>query len=229
MPKKYDVALSFAGEDREYAEELTKLLTTDGYLVFYDRYEEATLWGKDLYSHFSSVYKDQAKYCVMFLSQHYAKKLWTRHERESAQARAFKENQEYILPIRIDDTEIPGILQTVGILDLREKGIQGVYKALVEKLGAQTGTIDKQTGVAAIEEFGKYTLLLSNDGQEHFLPVQQAEWDKSEIKLHLCPESPTEIAFLRSLRDKDEFSRRESLAIALEGDATWVTLHRVMQ
>jgi hypothetical protein len=131
---KYDVALSFAGEDRQYAEELASLLKSGGYSVFYDKYDPASLWGKNLYDHLSQVYKDQAKYCVMFLSKDYARKLWTNHERRSAQARAFQESEEYILPVRIDDTEIPGILPTVGYLDLNEITIQDVYKALTQKL-----------------------------------------------------------------------------------------------
>ena len=37
------------------------------------------------------------------------------------QARAFQEHQEYILPARFDDTEIPGILRTIGYVNLRHK------------------------------------------------------------------------------------------------------------
>src|SRR6266566_5558925 len=77
-----------------------------------DKYEKATLWGKNLYTYLSDVYQNKARYCVMFLSRNYAAKLWTNHEREAAQARAFRENEEYILPIRLDDTDIPGILST---------------------------------------------------------------------------------------------------------------------
>ncbi len=132
--KRYDVALSFAGEDRHYAEQLAELLEAGGYSVFYDALERGQLWGKDLYLHFSSVYKDQARYCVVFLSEHYARKSWPQHELQSAQARAFEESQEYILPIRIDDTEIPGILLTAGYLDLRSMTIAEIYQILVEKL-----------------------------------------------------------------------------------------------
>ena len=102
---EYDVALSFAGEDRHHAERLANLLKSGGYRVFYDKYEQATLWGKNLYDHLSSIYKDKARYCVMFLSKHYGQKLWPNHERQSAQARAFEENQEYILPIRLCSVE----------------------------------------------------------------------------------------------------------------------------
>ena len=124
MPKikKYDVALSFAAEDREHAEALRDLLKAAGYEPFYDEDELADLWGKNLYDYLSSVYKDRARYCVMFLSKHYERKLWTNHERQMAQARAFQENREYILPVRLDDTEIPGIPPTVGYLDLRVFG-----------------------------------------------------------------------------------------------------------
>ena len=48
-------------------------------------------------------------------------KLWTRHELKAAQARAFADAAEYILPARFDDTEIPGLLGTVAYVDLRSK------------------------------------------------------------------------------------------------------------
>ena len=57
------------------------------------------------------------------------------HERQLAQARAFQENREYILPVRLDDTEIPGIPPTVGYLDLRMMTIEEVYEVLVRKVG----------------------------------------------------------------------------------------------
>jgi hypothetical protein len=45
---RYDVALSFAGEDRAKAEELAQLLREGGVRVFYDKFEQARLWGSDL-------------------------------------------------------------------------------------------------------------------------------------------------------------------------------------
>ncbi len=134
--QEYDVALSFAGEDRKHAKALADLLKTNGYSCFYDENELADLWGKNLYDYLSSVYKDRARYCVMFLSKHYERKLWTNHERQNAQARAFQENREYILPVRLDDTEIPGIPPTVGYLDLRSMTIEKVYETLVKKLSS---------------------------------------------------------------------------------------------
>lgn len=130
----YDVALSFAGEDRAYVEVVARILKEKGIRVFYDKYEEAALWGKNLYTHLSDVYGTQAIYTVAFLSAHYARKVWTSHERQSAQARAFEENREYLLPARFDDTPIPGILNTIGYIDLRSKTPEQLSELVVAKL-----------------------------------------------------------------------------------------------
>jgi hypothetical protein len=43
---EFDVALSFAGEDRANAERLAKLLRESNVRVFYDEFVKATLWGR---------------------------------------------------------------------------------------------------------------------------------------------------------------------------------------
>jgi hypothetical protein len=137
---KYDIAISFAGEDRIHAEHLASLLIKNGVRVFYDSYEQAVLWGKDLYQHLQSVYRDHAKYCLIFVSKQYSQKLWTKHELQQAQARAFREHHEYILPVRLDDTEIPGLNATVGYLDLRSHTIEDIQGVILQKLFGQDVT-----------------------------------------------------------------------------------------
>lgn len=130
----YDVALSFAGEDRRYAEELANELKHQNIKVFYDGFEKAKLWGQDLLVYLSDLYRLRAKFCIMFLSNHYAEKLWTNHERQAAQNRAFKESREYILPIRLDNTTIPGILDTVGYLNWHEERVTDIAECVRQKL-----------------------------------------------------------------------------------------------
>lgn len=136
----YDVAISFAGENRAVAEQIAEQLRQRGFTVFYDMYEQETLWGKDLYVHLDEVYRERARFCVMLLSEHYARKLWTNHERQSAQARAFQQREEYILPVRLDGTEIPGIRSTVGYIDLRHTAVERVVILLEKKLRGSSST-----------------------------------------------------------------------------------------
>jgi hypothetical protein len=139
--RDYDIALSFAGEEREYVDRVANLLTERGVKVFYDLFEEADLWGKDLYAHLTEVYQTRARFTVMFISKAYSNKLWTNHERKAAQARAFQEAQEYILPARFDNTTIPGVLPTVGYVSLQDRSPEELVSLITKKLVSSGGSV----------------------------------------------------------------------------------------
>jgi hypothetical protein len=132
--RNYDVVLSFAGEDRRFAEDLYSQLKQRNVRVFYDNNEQSILWGKNLYDYLTDLYLNRAKFCVMIVSKYYAQKLWTNHERRVVQARAFRENQEYILPVKLDDTEIPGILSTIGYLSCPPEDAKSISEKIILKL-----------------------------------------------------------------------------------------------
>ena len=131
---EYDVALSFAGENRAYVEKVAEYLQANGISVFYDDFKEVELWGKDLIEHLEDVYQNKAKYCVLFISKHYKEKVWPKHEKRSALVRALEENGEFILPARFDDTEIPGLRKTIGYIDLRGVSPEDFAKKIILKL-----------------------------------------------------------------------------------------------
>jgi len=132
---QYEIGLSFAGEDRPYVEQVANELKRLGVSVFYDIHEQVDLWGKDLYQHLNNVYKTKCEYCIVFISTHYAKKLWTIHELKSAQTKAFNENKEYILPVKFDDTELPGVNSTVGYIDCNKVSASELAKLAARKVG----------------------------------------------------------------------------------------------
>lgn len=132
----YDVCLSFAGAQRTYVNEVASGLIANGVRVFYDEYERVSMWGKDLYSHLDEIYQHQARYCILFSSADYADKVWTNHERRSAQARALMAKGEYILPARFDDTPIPGLPNTIYYIDLRTLPPKDLVTLITEKVGS---------------------------------------------------------------------------------------------
>ena len=106
-----------------------------GFEVFYDGFYPEQLWGKDLASFFDRIYRKDSRFCVMFVSHEYAERMWTTHERRSAQARAVQEKgQEYILPVRVDDTDLDGLPPTVGYISLNEYTVAQIAELLVKKL-----------------------------------------------------------------------------------------------
>lgn len=132
---EYDVALSFAGEDRKVVEAIADCLRGRGVKIFYDDFEKTKLWGRDLQEHFVNVYMRWARYTMIFVSEHYREKAWARHELRSALARSVNEQHEYVLPVRIDDTVLDGLLPTLKYLDLRRDTLAEVCARVCEKVG----------------------------------------------------------------------------------------------
>ena len=105
--EQYEVALSFAGPQRGYAEQVARTLQARGVAVFYDEFESVALWGKDGSEILHEIYSERASYVVMFISEDYVTRTWPRHERRSALSRALQERREVVLPVRFDDTDVP--------------------------------------------------------------------------------------------------------------------------
>ena len=135
---KYDVGLSFAGEQRDYVRRVAEDLQYRGLRVFYDENEEDQLWGKNLLDYLSELYLKRCRYCIIFASAEYAAKMWPNVERQSAQARGIATAGEYILFVRFDDTEIPGLLRTIYYLDARKKSPEQIAGLFAQKIGQET-------------------------------------------------------------------------------------------
>ncbi len=137
MVTEYDVAISFAGEDRAVAQQLADILVNDfGLLVFYDDYEQAALWGKILTEKLIDIYCNKARFCMVLISQSYKEKRWTKHEWRSAQQRAFLEpDRDYLLPVKLDDTVLDGMFQTMGYMDARKVSVRRIARLTFEKIG----------------------------------------------------------------------------------------------
>lgn len=175
MEYKYDVALSYASEDRQYVNEVANELRSQGIKVFYDEFMISALWGVDLTSYLDRVYRQDSRFAVVFLSSHYARKSWTSHERQSAQARALAEKGAYLLPVRLDDEEVSGISPTVGHLDGRRRSPGELVRILREKLGQGVGTerslteIVESIGVPRTEEAQRQLVEIRPPGWEYLL------------------------------------------------------------
>jgi hypothetical protein len=133
--KPYDVALSFADENRDYVRQVAKHLEGAGVSVFYDEFEKVRLWGENLVDLLDSVYRHEARYVVIFISKHYAERAWTTYERRSAQSFALEQATPYLLPARFDDTDLPGLPPTIGYIDLRELEPREFATLILAKLG----------------------------------------------------------------------------------------------
>ena len=133
---RWDVALSFAGAQRDYVEQVAQALKARGVRCFYDADEQIELWGKYLAEELPAIYGEQAAAVVVFVSAEYAARDWTRLERRAALNRAVRERREYVLPARFDDTPLPGLLSDMVTVDLRTRTPQQFAAMIAAKLAA---------------------------------------------------------------------------------------------
>lgn len=132
--KKYNVAISFAGEDREIARQIRDELKKFPLSVFFD--EDENLLGEDLLVYLSNVYGKQSDSVLILISKHYAEKAWTRYERRHAFSTALQKQSPYVFPIRLDDTELEELPNSIVHLRIPPSTPELVAKAVARKLNA---------------------------------------------------------------------------------------------
>ena len=146
MHYKYKVALSFAGEDRAFAEAVAEGLREAGVKVFYDDFYAEELWGEDLSVRLREVYHQRSKFCIMTISEHYGEKMWPSFERQQAIDRLIKQKGEaYILPVRLDgfNGQVPGLSDSIGYVAVRSTEPHRVVEAFLRKIGKKATAKEK--------------------------------------------------------------------------------------
>lgn len=105
----YDVAVSFAGAQREYVERVVRACEARGLRVFYDLNKTVDFWGRNLIYEMRAIYGgNQARYVVVFLSAEYLASAYPMDEFDFSTSRALaRRDAGYILPILIGEVEIP--------------------------------------------------------------------------------------------------------------------------
>ena len=133
---RWHVALSFAGAQRDYVQQVAQALQEQRVRCFYDADEQIELWGKYLAEELPVIYGEQAAAVVVFVSAEYAARDWTRLERRAALDRAVRERREYVLPARFDNTPLPGLPANMVTIDLRTRTPLQFAAMIVGKLAS---------------------------------------------------------------------------------------------
>jgi TIR domain/NNMT/PNMT/TEMT family len=133
---RYAVALSYAREDRPFAQGVARRLKNAGVEVFYDRDQEESneLWGQNLIDALDRIYRLESRFVVIFTSEDYKRNPWTIRERQIVQARALQDPEVFVLPVRLDDAKIPGLTDTIKYLDARGSSYIQIADAILQKI-----------------------------------------------------------------------------------------------
>ncbi|MDO0975169.1 TIR domain-containing protein [Mycolicibacterium frederiksbergense] len=112
--KPYDVALSFAGEDREFADFLRNHLEEHDLSVFYDKSEERKIMANDVEAVLGPKYSDDSRFVVAILGEKYGMKKWTLFESEKYRHRIEKHEVIPIVSTKVPDNAFDPLAKKGG-------------------------------------------------------------------------------------------------------------------
>jgi hypothetical protein len=142
------VAFSLAGEQRQLvlavAQEVEAVLGRS--TVFYDDWYEHLIAGSDADLLLQKIYRDLSELVVVCVSGHYGTKPWTRAEHRAIRARMMQprseEGRQQILPVRVGDGEVEGVLLTDIVPDLRTRSPVEAAELIIARLNLARGPGD---------------------------------------------------------------------------------------
>lgn len=135
------------------------------------------------------------------------------HEWESALREREKGRYDFILPIRIDDTMLPGLYFDTLFLDVRQKNIDSICKSLLETLSNAKPHKAHYThwvatfGISVFEVVKEWELI-------EIIPDTYAEicdWFDNDLKQRL-----SNFANIEKLNQVEDFRNGETLSIRYE-------------
>lgn len=116
---KFDVALSFPGEKRNYVSDVANILREnfDNDSIFYDFDYQSQLARPNVDTLLQNIYRNNAKLIVVFLSKEYAQKEWCGLEWRAVRDIIKSKGDEQIMFVKFDDVQIEGLFSIDGYID----------------------------------------------------------------------------------------------------------------
>ena len=193
-PSKFAVAFSLAGEQRELvlpvAQEVEAILGTS--TVFYDAWYEHWIAGSDADLLLQQLYGEQTELVIVCISGAYGNKPWTRTEHRAVRARLSESltpsGRSAILPLRVGEGEVDGVLFTDIVPDIRGRTAAETAELIIGRLNLVRG--------AAVGAGGALAAWPRTPPDLQWPMADHSEARSAFARL-LCDSSPTRVMLVR--------------------------------
>ncbi len=190
--KRFRIAFSFAGEQRDFVEQVAALLAErfGEAAILYDKYYEAEFARARLGRHLPKLYHEQSELVVVVICRDYPNKEWCGLEWDAIFDLLKQRREGEVMLSRFDHATIEGLYSDAGYVELDDKTPEQAARLILERLAVNEGRP---------KDF--YTKLLPPDGRvaqtsiPHNLPRLQPffgrEAELAQIREALDPENRT--------------------------------------
>jgi hypothetical protein len=170
---KYDVAISFAEEDRDAAKSLSLELVHCGLSVYYYPDQSAATLGRPLDDTLRAIYRDEARYAVVLFSENYLdpEKQYTIIELEAIRYRMQLEpDKVYMLPVKLNESvSLAAVRELLGKEVVDAESNPGIGQVVF-------GTVDGKVQVIANSNIDLIDQrIISNTSVENVIIYQNIE------------------------------------------------------
>ncbi|MCU0812262.1 MAG: TIR domain-containing protein [Thiobacillaceae bacterium] len=139
--QRFKIALSFPGEHRGFVEPVAARLAdrVGRDRVLYDKYYEAEFARPDLDTYLQRLYHDESELIAVFLCADYERKDWCGLEWRAIRDLIKKRQTSTVMPLRFDNTEIPGLFSTDGYVWIGGRSPQEIADLILQRLQVNAG------------------------------------------------------------------------------------------
>jgi hypothetical protein len=138
--KRFRIALSFAGERREFVARVADRLGEElgRERILYDRYYEAELARFNLDVYLPHLYHAESELIAVFLSAGYRNKDWCRLEWRAVRDLIKRRRGKRVMLLRFDNTTLPGLFSIDGYVSIGQRGPREIADLILQRLYGDT-------------------------------------------------------------------------------------------
>ncbi len=139
--QRFKIALSFPSEHRGFVEQVAARLADQvgRDRVLYDKYYEAEFARPDLDTYLQRLYHDESELIAVFLCADYERKDWCGLEWRAIRDLIKKRQASTVMPLRFDDTAIPGLFSTDGYVWIGGRSPQEIADLILQRSQVNAG------------------------------------------------------------------------------------------
>ena len=117
-PFRFDIALSYASQQRSIVSEVSRSLTQRHVRVMYDVDQSHVLLASNLLAKLPKTFAIESEWCAAFFSSDYFASEWTKIEFESVM-KEIERGREMLIPIMLSETELPQAVRSLCYSDAK--------------------------------------------------------------------------------------------------------------
>lgn len=140
----FDVAISFPGENRDYAQAVAEILSLQlgRNRVFFDDFYKSQLARPNLDTLLQDIYRNRSRLIVVFLCESYALKDWCGIEFRAVREIIKQREDDKVMFVRHDNGYVDGVFSTDGYIDATQHTPIQVADMILERVRLKQNNIE---------------------------------------------------------------------------------------